>query len=92
MHIHKIWADIHMSRAKFNKAADIYTELIELYSIWRSCAYRNTVDYCVDYQEHEFTDDHILEVKSSCGEALMGSGETLHAIERFEEAKRQFEK
>jgi len=92
MHIHKIWADVLMMKQRFDKAAQIYTELLDLYSIWRSCSYRWTRDFWIDYEEYEFTEDHVLEAKSSCGEALMNSGETLLAIERFEEAKVQFQK
>lgn len=80
-----------MAKGKHQKAAEVYTELIDLYSIWKSCSYRTTVDYCIDYQEYEFMEDHILEAKSSAGEALMAIGETILAIERFEEAKRQYQ-
>ncbi len=92
LHIHKIWGDIHMMKERHQKAVEIYTELVDLYSIWKSCSYRSTVEYWIDYQEYEFADDHILEAKSSLGEALMSIGETVQAIERFEEAKRQFQK
>jgi tetratricopeptide (TPR) repeat protein len=91
LQIHKIWADVTMMKGKTNKAAKLYQELIELYSIWKSCSYRTPVDYCVDYQEYEFTDDHILEVKSNCGEALMSIGEIILAIEKLEDAKRHFQ-
>lgn len=92
LQVHKIWGDIHMAKSRFQKASEVYQEVIDLYAIWRSCQYRITNDVCVDFQDHEFTDDAILEVKSSCGEALMGLGETLPAIDRFEEAKKQFQK
>ena len=92
LHIHKIWGDIQMMKGRHKKAVEIYTELTELYTIWKSCSYRSTVEYWIDYQEYEFTDDHILEAKSSLGEALMSCGETVQAVDRFEEAKRQFQK
>lgn len=36
LQIHKIWADVTMMKGKTNKAAKLYQELIELYSIWKS--------------------------------------------------------
>lgn len=71
MHIHKIWGDIQIMKGRHKKAVEIYTELVDLYTIWKSCSYRSTVEYCIDYREYEFTDDHVLEAKSSLGEALM---------------------
>jgi tetratricopeptide (TPR) repeat protein len=92
LQVHKMWGDVQMIKQRFDKAAQIYTELIGLYSIWRSWSYRTTSDFWIDYQEYEFTDDNILEVKSSWGEALMHMGETFMAIEKFEEAKSDFQK
>lgn len=76
-----------MMKEMCTKAARIYREVIDLYSIWKSCTYRNINDNCIQYQDYEFNDSHILEVKSSCGEALMKSGEIVSAIKRFEDAK-----
>ena len=91
MHIHKIWADVLMMKGMFTKASRVYMELIDLYSIWKSCNYRNISDGDIHYQDFEFTDNHILEAKSSWGESLMNSGEVISAIKRFEEAKRHYE-
>lgn len=91
LHIHKIWADIHMAKQNYVKASSLYQELIDLYTLWKSCSYRTVEENCIDYQEYEFTEDHILEAKSSSGEALMNSGETILAIDRFEDAKRQYQ-
>jgi tetratricopeptide (TPR) repeat protein len=90
LQIHKVWADVTMMKGKVNLAAKLYQELIELYSIWKSCSYRIPVDYCIDYQEYELSDDQILEAKSNCGEALMNIGETLLAIQKLEDAKKHF--
>lgn len=36
LHIHKILGDTHMAKQKWKKAAEVYTELIQLYSLWKS--------------------------------------------------------
>ncbi|CAI2360354.1 unnamed protein product [Moneuplotes crassus] len=90
MHIHKIWADTLVLTENYSKAAKVYRELIDLNSIWKDNRYSSTCEDLIPYKDHEFSPKDLLEAKSSCGEALMNSGETIRAIKRFEEAKEYY--